>query len=207
MNKMRLISLGPLLLTAAFAVVPAVAQAKEKTKPEKPAYWSGCKTKGTTDENCQVISWGTLTFKLGQEVGSVTCKKSDAGNIWNPNGTAANGLDEITLLAFYECKTESPACPSITITALNLPWPSELFYSGGVPFDRINGIDLEFKCGASTITTATGSLTPKMVNGSPTVYEEFTAASGTLASSLGPVEVSGKDYNLGFEKGEKLKVK
>jgi hypothetical protein len=200
----RRLTLGlvSLLAVAAFVVVPAVTQAKPKET--KPAIWTGCHGKESKGK-CQVVSWGTLTFTFLQKstgIGTFTCKKSDAGNIWNP--AKGNGLDEVVLLDFYECKSEQ--CPApVAITALKLPWQTELIRNGNAIFDSIKGIELEFKCGGSSVI-ATGELTPKMVNNNPT-YEEFTAASGLLSSPLGPVEVTGRDKMMGFENQEKIKVK
>ena len=84
---------------------------------------------GTEKE--QTVSSGKLTFNTA--VGPVTCKKSDAGNIWNP--TEGNGLDETVLFDLYECS--GGECPKgVTVKASGLPWPSELTEEGGVIHPR-----------------------------------------------------------------------
>lgn len=233
-GKLLLVSSASLLAIAAIVIIPTASQGKGPAKP-KPIIWKGqcpeggngegtgekIKGKGGKEEErkkCQTISWGTLTFTVTNPAleAEITCKKSDAGNIWNSEEIKGfeDGRDETVLLNFYECHSKgSELCNTVAINALKLPWQSALSGSSPVIYDEISGVELEFACGSPGNQfkfTVKGTLIPKMVNGAPTVFEEFTAAAGTLSgtSSAGPVEVTvtGKDYNLGFGKGEKLKV-
>ncbi len=203
------VGLMSVLAVASLAVISTAAPAAG-AKPKPPPVWSGCKGEQFKfGGKCQTISWGTLTFQSeNSELGSITCKKSDAGNIWNPLAEFPNhlpGLDEVVLMDFYECK--SSQCQGATVTARNLPWQTELFRVGTAIFDRITGIELEFTCKSPAFNfNATGTLSPKMVNGNP-LYEEFTAASGALASPAGKITITGHDKNMGFENQERLKVK
>jgi hypothetical protein len=195
-----------LLAISALMVVTGATQAA-KPKEEKSPIWKGCKgelfLKGG---KCQTISWGTLTFE-NAEIGNVTCKKSDAGNIWNPKEVPnESGHDEVVLLDFYECTSSEERCPGVSIKALNLPWQTALFNNGtGGVYDRIEGIELEVTCPPKPAFIEKGTLRPTMVNGNP-LYENFTAAAGSLTSPYGPVTVTGKDKNQGFENQERLKV-
>lgn len=118
-----------------------------------------------------------------------------------------SGLDEVVLIDFYECKTVE--CPTITVTAKNLPWQTELVLIGGNVYDSIKGVELEFACASPAFSfIAAGNLLPKMVNGNP-LYEEFPGASAPLAIAppyAGTVEVTGHDKNIGFENQEPIKV-
>jgi hypothetical protein len=191
-----------LLAVAALVVVPAVTQgAKAKsaaTKPPKPPLWTCGTIKPTESKKCQVITWGTLTFKFLEPpgLGSVTCKKSNAENVWNPS--VGPGRDEVVLLDFYECHG---TCKLPEVKASGLPWPTELERVGVEVRNKIKNIKLEV-CGIPL----EGELTPKMVNSSPT-YEEFTSASGFLHGPGAVVEVTGRDKVMGFENQEKVTAK
>ncbi len=157
-------------------------------------------------QNAQTYSWGKVTFSSPaiEELvhGSVSCKKSDAGNVWNEGG---NGFDNTVLFELYEC--EAPACPGVSVTSSGLPWPSENYVEpGGVVRDRTKGIGLTIKCGERELHFG-GELTPKVVNGTKTKasYEEFGTGSGTLeGKESGVVQVTGYDNMAGFEQGDEL---
>ncbi len=149
---------------------------------------------GTEKE--QTVSSGKLTFNTA--VGPVTCKKSDAGNIWNP--TEGNGLDETVLFDLYECSAGE--CPKgVTVTASGLPWPSELTEEGGVVRDNSSGVTLTINC-EGRIFTYSGEVKPKFVNATKKAwgYDEFDSGSGSLESKEGvaPLTISGKDSMAGF---------
>lgn len=148
-----------------------------------PAHWysDGKRIPAGTTE--QTYSWGKLTFSTG--VGAVaTCKKSDAGNVWNPE--AGTGLDDTVLFDLYECQGEKvegeEVCPDAEVTASGLPWQSELEEVDGVIRDRTTGMTLTIDCEEEELGTFTGELAPKVINGSATKasFEEFEAASGEL---------------------------
>jgi hypothetical protein len=140
----------------------------------------------------------------------VTCKKSDAGNIWNSE--TGQGLDETVLFDLYECSSET--CPDPTVTASRLPWQSTLEESprgSGVIRDHTMGMLLSIECQAGKeegafSETFTGELSPRWRNGSKTTgssYDEFGEGSGALSGEPGnQLTVTGDDYMAGFEKGE-----
>ncbi len=150
----------------------------------------------------QTISWGKVTFN--SPAGPVTCKKSDAGNIWNPEGGGA-GLDETVLFNLYEC--QAGECPKgVTVSASGLPWPSELEEApagSGVIRDKTTGMSLAIECESRATWHYTGELAPKVVNGTKTkpTFEEFDEGSGALESpeGLAPLKVTGTDKMAGFE--------
>ena len=149
---------------------------------------------GTEKE--QTVSSGKLTFNTA--VGPVTCKKSDAGNIWNP--TEGNGLDETVLFDLYECSAGE--CPKgVSVTASGLPWPSELTEEGGVVRDKSSGVTLTIDCEGRTYTYS-GEVSPKFVNATKKAwgYDEFDSSSGSLSSTekLPPLTIAGKDSMAGF---------
>jgi hypothetical protein len=141
----------------------------------------------------------------------LTCKKSDAGNIWNEKG---EGLDETVLFDLYECSSET--CPDPVVKASDLPWPSTLEESpvgSGVIRDRTRGMQLRVECGpgkeeGAFAETFTGEPTPRWRNGSSKTgpsYDEFGEGSGVLTGEPGnELKISGNDYTAGFEKGELL---
>ncbi|HUH80950.1 MAG TPA: hypothetical protein VLZ06_06450 [Solirubrobacteraceae bacterium] len=150
---------------------------------------------GTEKE--QTISWGKLTFTT--PVGPVTCKKSDAGNIWNPK--KGNGLDETVLFDLYECSAEE--CPKgVEVTASGLPWNTELEEVSGVIRDKMTGVALSVDCEGRVFNFA-GELTPKVVKATKKTpgIDEFDAGSGGLQSTEGTgfeLKVAGKDNMAGF---------
>ena len=139
----------------------------------------------------------------------LTCKKSDAGNIFNEKG---QGLDETVLFDLYECSSEN--CPAPVVTASGLPWPSTLEESplgSGVIRDRTRGMILRIECGAGKEEgafgeTFTGEVNPRWHNGSTKTgpsYDEFGEGSGALTGQAGnQLTITGNDYTAGFEKLE-----
>ena len=139
----------------------------------------------------------------------LTCKKSDAGNIFNEKG---QGLDETVLFDLYECSSET--CPDPVVTASNLPWPStleELPVGSGIIRDRTRGMQLRIECAegkeeGAFSETFTGEPAPRWHNGSAKTgpsYDEFGEGSGALTGEPGQeLKISGNDYTAGFEKGE-----
>lgn len=144
-----------------------------------------------------------------KETVTLTCKKSDAGNIWNENG---QGFDETVLFDLYECSSET--CPQPVVTASGLPWPSTLEESplgSGVIRDRTRGIRLTIECGGGKEggafgETFTGEVSPRWRNGSTKTgssYDEFDEGAGALTGEPGQeLRITGNDYTAGFEKAE-----
>src|SRR4029077_6818135 len=164
----------------------------------------------------QTISWGKLFFSA-PNIGTVTCKKSDAGNVWNPaNGRP--GLDETVLFDLYECS--SSTCRTPVVTASGLPWQTALEESplgSGVIRDRTKGMIVTIECagieegkegkeGEPIVETLVGETTPRYRNSSKAgpSYEEFDAGAGALHGEGGALKITGNDYTAGFDKSEPI---
>lgn len=217
----------PLLAVIAFAVMPAIAQAephwyKCEAKAGGTYHDPDCtETAGTklfaqtrlpfTSEKLPIATYGILVLH-NATLGTVTCHVVDEGNIWNTT-LAAAGKDEITLFTNSSCVASPTACPGITITALRKgsplsetnAWPTHLI--PGPPIrDVIEEIEIKVVCPGVIETTFTGTLMPKIVNGSPS-FAEFDAESGHLTSSLvGEAKVTGKDFLAEQETGDNIDV-
>ncbi|HEV2923904.1 MAG TPA: hypothetical protein VGW98_07710 [Solirubrobacteraceae bacterium] len=212
MTKKLVISFAPLLAIVAFAVMPAAAQAVP--------HWT---VNGAlaTSEHTQITSWGTVTFRVVKGgTGAVTCKKADAGDIWNPVGGGA-GLDSTVLFAYYECEGEG-VCPvgdTLKVTSSALPWASELIEVAGVIRDETKAMHVAIECyepggKLAGSTSFVGSLKPRVVHGSSALhpgFEEFDPGSGELEveGSKGAVtsKGEGEDKMLGFTEQELINAK
>ena len=192
MSKKTYAAFVPLLAVAAFAVMPAVAQAQP--------HWYSCEasskgkfedtkcTKAAPPEDFEwvripagvpvkVTSTSSPTLTLAAAGLTLTCTVKDKGTIENPAGGGA-GTDEITEFVNEKCK----GCPTepTEIIALGLPWHSVLL--AGPPIrDEIKGIKIEIKCGGAKLDEFFGSLTPSI--GSSTAV--FGAGSGELEDAKG----------------------
>jgi hypothetical protein len=196
----------PVLAVAAFGSIAGAAQAAPHW------YSNGTRIPFRNTPKAQVITWGTLTL-ANATLGTITCKVSDAGNIWNPAGEG-NGLDEIVLFQNYECSVvPSTACEAgLAVTASGLPWATELFVDAkGVIRDRVKGVKVTVTCTKPVVSLLfEGELTPKWVNGTSAAkpsFIEFDAESGHLTNgTVGEGKVGGKDKVLGFEEQELITV-
>lgn len=227
MTKKILISLAPLLVVAAFAITATAAQAEP--------HWYRCEAKaaggfhdpdctetaGTklfaqtrlpfTSEKFPIATYGILVLH-NATLGTVTCHVVDEGNIWNTT-LAAAGKDEITLFTNSSCVSAPEPCPAITVTGLRKgspisetnAWPTHLI--PGPPIrDVIEEIEVKLVCPGVIETTFTGTLMPKIVNGSPS-FAEFEAESGHLTSTLvGEAKVTGKDFVAEQATGDNIDV-
>jgi hypothetical protein len=222
MSKKFYAAFVPLLAVVAFAAMPATSQAA--------FHWYKCQHEATathkfSDSECQkavantgswewvrlpfnsvktqIITFGKLTLSASNGI-VVTCKVIDAGNIWNVTEPTA-GQDNIEVFVNYECT--SAQCATVSITAKNLPWSTEL---AAGPVDKIKGIEVTVNC-AGTELTFKGELSPKVVNSTETepTFGEFTAATGELEEPVTKLKakVEGKDRVLGFEHGEDIQVR
>jgi hypothetical protein len=160
MSKKLYAAFVPLFAVAAFAVLPAVAQA------QLHYYSNGVII--PQNKPVTVTTKGTLDFSGAGE--TFTCKVTDKGTVTNPTGGGA-GVDSITEFVNKECVIEPPSCAAgeaEELTAGKLPWKSVLVAG---PRDQIEGIELKVECNKAGVKTVldvfTGKLTPKFVNGSP----------------------------------------
>jgi hypothetical protein len=127
MNKKFLICLAPLLVTAAFAVMPAVSQGEPWgacTAPSCPhAYKNGLI--GAEGEHINGIAWGTLQL-FNTKLGEVECKNVFAGYGENPAG-GGRAVGKVQAFFPYECTDEFCATQlgEILVTAGKMPWRGE----------------------------------------------------------------------------------
>ncbi len=211
----------PLLAVAAFAVLPAVAQAQVP-------HWYSCEKRLGTGEFRDPIctkaappkefEWIRLVesvpvvvkTKGTLELAGITCKVNDGGVAENPLGGGA-GVNIVTKVVNTECKGK---CPNPEVTALHggaplsliNAWPSVLEEKvAGEIRDNISGIELVVLCEVSgkkeVVDVFSGSLTPKV--GSSVL--EFGAGSGELedpaknkARVVGNDEIEGPAGDVGI---------
>jgi len=187
MQKKLLAGLVPLLAIAAFAVVPAAAQAEP--------HWY-IKSKLVEPIPVPLKSGGALTLNtLGA---SIKCKVADVEEVWNPVGGGA-GQDLMTTFVLSACKNKvaTAACPkgAIPVKAEALPWLSHLvsIFPGPVIRDEIQKARILVGCAGTSGTVGDefeGSLSPEVGVNSLI----FGPGSGTLTDpSANPLTVSGID--------------
>jgi hypothetical protein len=204
MSKKLYGAIMPLLAVAAFLGTAAAAQAA-------PHWYSEGTRLPFTSAKTQDVTWGKL--KLTASTGLVLeCKVVDAGNVWNTT-LAAAGRDNLEVFQAYECHSvPESTCASVTVTTNKLPYESELTEAvAGTIRDKFTVAELVVVCGTNPAVVFSGTLEPKVVNGSsaakPTVLE-FGTGSGTLTASGGvTATVEGKDRLVGFENSEVLTAK
>ncbi len=125
MNKKLLLSLAPVLATAAFLVMPAVAQATP--------YWYSDGVKLPEGKTYPTLSWGTLKFESSiRTLLPWSCETVAIGDVENPTGGGA-GEGETDQFAGTDCV--DPECfeedgLEFRMNSEDLPWPSLLFESG-----------------------------------------------------------------------------
>jgi hypothetical protein len=157
MNRRLVISLAPLLATAAFAVTPTEAQAA-------PHDWFSNGVLIPEGEKVPTVSWGTLAFESA--AGHVECKNVIAGYVENPLGGGA-GKGAVQNFAPYECSSTCPV--EIEVIAEGLPWPTELVERNGKIKDQTKRAKLRFQCvfeGTALLNTAfKGNSDPEPKNG------------------------------------------
>jgi len=227
MSKKLYTAFVPLFAVAAFAVMPAVAQAQPHWYRNGTIIKAGKTVKVTTHSVLPGLDFKALGV-------TITCKVvTDKGTVTNPTSGGA-GYDNITNFVNKEC-TATPASPCKTGETLELTalkgeepltaeneWPSTLL--AGPPIrDEIREIEIWIECnkaGTKTVLdTFTGTLTPKIVNGTTgteagcaagtdTVAEFDEPGSGFLLDPAGNKGFpSGKDCFWGSVAGEVITVK
>lgn len=206
MSRKLYAAFAPLMVMAAVAAVPALAQAQPHwyvNGTRLPFENAKKEVKKTA-----VTSHGTLTLTDATLNAKVTCNATDKGNIWNTKSTES-GKDEITEFTNSEC--DGNICPEKSTTeviAEGVPWATELTEAvGGEPRVKITGIAISIRCSTVVAAVYTGSLEPKWSNDSPS-YAEFDAKSGHLTNSSTDTEgvVTGKDVIEG-PSGEVVEVR
>jgi hypothetical protein len=129
MNKKFLICLAPLLVTAAFAVMPAVSQGEP---------WGACTPSNcphgykngaiaAEGEHVNGIAWGNLNL-FNTKIGEVECKNVFGGYGENPTG-GGRAVGKVTAFFPYECT--DPFCEEqlgqILVTSVKQPWRAEVW--------------------------------------------------------------------------------
>jgi len=139
----KLFSLAPLLAIAAFAVMPAVAQAV-------PGHWFKNGKRQAEAVKVPVMTWGgAVNLKQESPAGEINCKGVGAGYIENPKGTGTEvgekgpaGAGATLSSNFYECK--EPKCETEVKEKLgalgysgvgfavtyNFPWENKILGEG-----------------------------------------------------------------------------
>jgi hypothetical protein len=215
MSNKVLITLAPLLVTAALAVLPAATQATE------PCYTKNSKLCSSVKETqVEVYGWGTLAFMgLGGPAGATTCHTATAGTVLNG---PTSGVGQTVLYSTYDCTYSG--CPDFTtVKGEHLPWTTNLEFSelpvAGTIRQKSSGIRIDYQCWGSKADeeagtekfgslAAIGSYQPKLNNkpsakSPPTI--EFDPNSGTLESEGGTVQVyktEGHLSTLGYNEQE-----
>ena len=236
MNKKFLIGLAPLLVTAAFVVMPAVSQGAFETctAPNCPhVYKNG--VVGTANVKVRGIAWGNLKLH-NEKLNDVECHNIFGGFAVNPaGGGAATGEAQ----AFYPYECVSQLCKvkgegTVTVTSgKTLPWRTEVFepkagefwekigFKGPTPNAKATEPgQTEFHWGCSTVTDADffGEFDAKILNNgistaAPGELQPFRESQNPNAHNLesellGPGEFeSGTLKVMGYAGQELIEVK
>lgn len=156
-------------LTAVIAV--AVAVAVPASAQASVHWYKGTSLQGATPTSIGSSGKFTLTYLTGTFVNEkVKCKVKDLGSIWNPTG-GGNGRDEIMVMELEGCKTTATVCPHpkhVEVTALGLPWHSELFEKFPKKGDIVENVKLEVACSHVKLNEFEGELIGPV---SPGVFE------------------------------------
>ena len=193
MRNKLLISLAPVLATAAFVVMPAVAQAAA------PHYYAqGVEAKaGLTYAS---ISWGDLTLaNSNHTLAPLNCENAIIGDYSNPSGGGA-GEGETDNFSTTDCAdTECPEEEGVEfqIHSEFLPWASKLVESGSNILLETPSASFLMGCYVAHTselvaepTLCTGASDPLTEPGSPGQFSEskvnFTGQSDHLACTTEP---------------------
>jgi len=131
------------LLVAAFALAPAVAQA---VSPRRVWFQKGKEIKKGA-KHVAVSTKGTLVVRMlsGPQAGlEISCQKvTGRGEIWNP-APVGFGEDRIDSITFSKCAAGAKTC---TVHPLALPWQSILFRNeADEDGDTLEGVTVEAIC-------------------------------------------------------------
>jgi len=168
MSKKLLIGLAPMLATAAFVVMPTVAQAA-------PHYYVA-KVIAPAGKTFPSIAWGTLTLaNSNPAIQPLSCENAIIGDYTNPTGGGA-GEGETDNFATIDCADIE--CPEesgveLQVHSEALPWASLLVESGTKILLETKSATVVVGCyvaHTSTLvaapTTCKGASDPELINGS-----------------------------------------
>ena len=220
MNRKLYISLAPLIVTAAFAVMPAASQAA-CTPPKCPhGYVNGVIS--AEGVHVPIVAWGTAVLK-NATLGELECHTVFAGYGENPVGGGASiGKTQ----AFYPYECLDALCTSTggtaTLTPENLPWVTEVtepkanewrLRTGKSNKKEAENIEFFVNCEPVAKAKFFGENSPRILNsgssiGSKPGQLEFDVGAGALESTLiGKGTTAGKIKVEGYEEEELGSVK
>lgn len=184
MSRKLYAALLPLFAVAAFAVMPAVAQAQPHWYSNGKIIKAGTKVAVTTHSSPAGLSLEAL----GRDI---VCTVKDKGTIENPVGGGA-GVDSITEFVNTACTPSVPPCETgetVELTAGKLPWAT-LLLAGPPIRDEIKGIELKLECNKAGVKRVldifTGTLTPQIVNGTTGSLKGCEEGTDTVANFDNP---------------------
>ena len=199
MRNSLLMGLAPVLVIAAFAVMPVAARA------EPHYYESG--TLIAEVEKVPIVEWGTLNFHPFPDVAPLTTCESTMGG-YVSNG-AEVGIGATSEFVTYNCVNAN--CPpgkvtiegrdyekEFTVDAQGLPWPNTLIEEEGIRVLSTN-VELAIGCVAHGLsnTSPPGGTEP----GKPGAQEQFYMAPPTVCVTTPerqqkPVSVPGRNTTI-----------
>jgi hypothetical protein len=215
------IGLAPLLVTAAFAVMPATTQAACIAPACPHVYHNGVIS--PEGKHLNYIAWSNGLLKLTDSaLGEAECRTIWGGYLENPIGGGA-AVGKVRSTDWYECT--SAVCANslgeLFIAPEKLPWKSEITEpSAGVFRMRIGekgevaeAMFVHWSC--TTISNAIyfGETSPKNLNNGvgipiPDELEFDQPGSGELESkTIGNLKISGKLKIMGFGGMELIETK
>jgi hypothetical protein len=228
MFRSRLIGIPLFFAIAAFAVMPAAAQAVPHIYRNKVILPE--QSGGPGEEGTDLISWGTLVLQT-KTVGTITCLNEFGGDAFNPIGGGA-GEGRIDAYAAYDCTNE--LCES-TFKSKQEIVPEGLDKFGEWEAKLVEPVagKIRLKTGNSTLESPTqikfliacppaglgeikvkskGELSPLVENGtaigSAPSKINFDAESGELEiANVKEGKVTEKLKGMGYEGGELITVK
>jgi hypothetical protein len=191
-----------------------------------PQHWYSGLVKVAESNEAGGLAVGTgsgaanVTFQV---VGGLnrTCKLTDSGKVWNPNG-GGSGQTSITAATFTGCtSTTCLTVPELQAPMAGLPWRGFLLppqARGGPVRLVIGAMRLESSCAGVEATTFNGAAAVSVFNGSGvgeaacteaehTTWFEFTATNNLLSNATENGSLSGKDCIWGQAANEVIKVK
>jgi hypothetical protein len=223
-NKLRM-GLAPVLLVAAFALIPVAAQAE-------PHFYSNhvglpAESGGPGAEGKDIIAWGKLELEA-KSIGKTICLNEFGGDAYNPEGPegARPGEGKIDAYAAYDCTSEQ--CEALKSKIEIIPEGLDKFGEWEAKLTEPEAGIIRLKIGNKTLNSPTqikfrifcppagpgeintpsrGELTPKVKNGtligSAPSKIEFGLGSGELElAGLPEGKVNGSLKVMGYETGE-----
>jgi len=190
MSKKLLIGLAPMLATAAFVVMPAVAQAT-------PHYYvSG--VKAAEGKTFPSLAWGTLTLaNSNPAIQPLSCENAVIGDYINPTGGGA-GEGETDNFATIDCADKE--CPEesgveLQVHSEALPWASLLVEVPGPPLKELvetKAADVLVGCFVAHTSTLVAPPTICKGNSNP----EAKNGSGNLSQIVSKINFTGMSDKL-----------